>query len=151
MVNVVRRLRDLFSFRHLIHGFLVIEVFFIISQDFFDLTYFFSDWSSISKYEVTNHFIEANNFIDWSKLLQRTDHLRALGGLLYTQYKITLLIAAILLFLSRVGALVLTLSIDSTNKNTLIINSINNSNNSQTIKRQDANHQVRRQPNLLFY
>ena len=113
MVNMSRSLLDIFSFRHLILGFLLLEVLFLTSQDFFDLSYFFSQLT-IGGNAAQNSaealpFVEANSFIDWSKLLQRTDHLRSLGGILYTEYKITLILAAILLFLSRVGAISVTL------------------------------------------
>ena len=39
-VHVSRRLRDLFSFRYLVFGFLVLEVFFLLSQNFFELSAF---------------------------------------------------------------------------------------------------------------
>jgi len=54
-------------------------------------------------------FTEANSYINWSKLLQRTDQLRAIGGVLYTEYKVSVILASLLLFLSIVGALALTL------------------------------------------
>lgn len=54
-------------------------------------------------------FTEANSYMNWSKLLQRTDQLRAIGGILYTEYKVSVILASLLLFLSIVGALALTL------------------------------------------
>lgn len=138
-VNVARRLRDLFSFRHVVLGFVVLEVLFLRSQDFFDLTAFFS---SISGLTDTSSFIEANNYLDWSKLLQRTDLLRALGGLLYTEYKITIILGSLLLFLSRVGALAITLFLSST-KGLFKVQEV------PVRKRQDANSQARRHPVLL--
>jgi NADH:ubiquinone oxidoreductase subunit 6 (subunit J) len=60
-VNVTRRLRDLFSFRHVILGFLLLEVLFLVSQDFFDVTSFLYSISDISD---SSSFIEANNYLD---------------------------------------------------------------------------------------
>jgi hypothetical protein len=82
-----------------------------------------------------SHFIEANQYIDWSKLIYRTDQLRALGGILYTEYKVTIILASLLLFLSRVGALAVTLFFP---KNQFSVEEINSR------KRQDANNQARR-------
>jgi NADH:ubiquinone oxidoreductase subunit 6 (subunit J) len=64
----------------------------------------------------TTFFTEANMYLDWSKLIQRTDQLRALGGILYTEYKVSVILASILLFLSMVGALALTLFFPSSKK-----------------------------------
>jgi len=64
----------------------------------------------------TTFFTEANMYLDWSKLIQRTDQLRALGGVLYTEYKVSVILASILLFLSMVGALALTLFFPSSKK-----------------------------------
>jgi len=138
-VNVAMRLRELFSFRHIILGFLLLEVLFLANQDFFDLTAFIPPVSDLTQ---TSSFIEGNNYLDWSKLLQRTDHLRALGGLLYTEYKITIILASLLLFLSRVGALAVTLFL-STSTATFKVKEF------PARKFQDANHQVRRHPVLL--
>ena len=64
----------------------------------------------------TTFFTEANMYLDWSKLIQRTDQLRAIGGVLYTEYKVSVILASILLFLSMVGALALTLFFPSSKK-----------------------------------
>ena len=140
--NVAIRFWDLFSFRHIILGFLLLEVLFLVSQDFFSVTSFLY---SISDSIETSSFVEANNYLDWSKLLQRTDHLRALGGLLYTEYKVTVILASLLLFLSMVGALAITLflSAHSSDKGLFSIQEV------PTRKRQDANQQARRHPVLL--
>lgn len=59
-VHVSRRLRDLFSYRHIILGFLLAEVLFLTSQSFFDLQYFFTLSNSTSSAFLT----EANGFFD---------------------------------------------------------------------------------------
>lgn len=141
-VHVSRRLRDLFSYRHIILGFLIFEVFLLISQNFFDLRYFFR---LSNDQQSTSFLTEANGFFDWSKVLHRTDHLRALGGILYTEYKSSILLAAILLFLARVGALAVSLSLssDSLTKGRFFVDYF------PDIKRQDANYQTMRHPSLV--
>lgn len=142
-VNVSRRLRDLFAVRHVVLGFLLLEVLFLISLEFFDLGAFIYSESLTSKTEATALFFydEANSYLDWSKVIQRTDHLRALGGLLYTEYKVTIILASLLLFVSRVGALAVTLFFPKKN---FMIEDLT------TRKRQDANIQARRHPNFLY-
>ena len=61
MVNVSRQFRDIFAFRHLVLGFLIIEVLFLMGQEFFDLTSFFS---VISFEKTTTVFQEANGYLD---------------------------------------------------------------------------------------
>ncbi len=59
-VHVSRRLRDLFSYRHIILGFFIVEVLFLTSQNFFDLQYFFALPTSTN----SNFLTEANGFFD---------------------------------------------------------------------------------------
>ncbi len=136
-VNISRRFRDLFSFRHRVLAFLFLEILFLVSQNFFDLTAFLYPVSGL---EDVSTFTEANNYLDWSKLLQRTDHLRALGGLLYTEYKVTIILASLLLFLSRVGALAVTLFLPSSTSTGFKVQEV------PVRKRQDANYQASRHP-----
>jgi len=138
MVNVSRRRRDLFTFRHVALGFLLLEVLFLVSCDFFDLGSFLSSQDGNTS---VYYLFESNSYLDWSKLIQRTDHLRALGGLLYTEYKVTIILASLLLFLSRVGALAVTLFFP---KNQFTVDEMT------ARKRQDANIQARRHPKFLF-
>lgn len=134
-VNVATRLGDLFAFRHLILLCLILQVLFFISSQFFDL----SGFRSISDSGLP-YLIEANQYRDWSKLIYRTDQLRALGGILYTEYKVTIILASLLLFLSRVGALAVTLFFP---KNQFSVEEIN------SMKRQDANNQAMRHPSFV--
>ncbi len=135
MVNVATRFGDLFAFRHLIRLCLIVQILFFISSQFFDLNGFISAIISNSSY-----FIEANQYMDWSKLIYRPDQLRALGSILYTEYKVTVILASLLLFLSRVGALAVTLFFP---KNQFSVEEINSR------KRQDANNQTRRHPSFV--
>ena len=134
-INVANRFKDLFIFRYIILIFFCIEIFFLISQNFFDLTSF----RSIEFFKLNSFFIftEGNEYFDWSKLIQPTDQLRSLGGLLYNEYKITVIIASLLLFLSMVGALAITRFFpEKTFKRHSYFN----------IKMQDPNIQTRRHP-----
>lgn len=130
MVNVAERFRDLFSYRSLILAFLLLEILLLSGEDLFDLSLFFS----LPEADKLNTLaVETNLYVDYGRILQRTDQLRALGGVLFTEYKVTILLAAILLFLSMVAAIVLSMEGEAV----------------RTIKEQDANHQALRHPSLL--
>jgi len=133
IVNVVVRLRDLFAFRHLILICLIAQILFFISGQHFDLVGFFA-FKNDQRYA---YLIEGNQYMNWSKLIYRSDQLRSLGGILYTEYKITVILASLLLFLSMIGALAVTLFFP---KNQFSEEEIN------SIKRQDANNQAMRNP-----
>jgi NADH:ubiquinone oxidoreductase subunit 6 (subunit J) len=125
-LSVAQRFKDLFSYRSWILSLFALEVFFFLSQGFFDLTPFFfifqEDWIIF--------FQESNLAVNFGTLLQRTDHLRGIGGVLFTEYKFSLILAALLLLLSMIGSIVMTLdSVSFT-----------------TIKVQNANIQSLRQP-----
>jgi NADH:ubiquinone oxidoreductase subunit 6 (subunit J) len=129
MVNVSERFRDLFSFRNIIISFLLLEVLLLTGEDFFELP-------SAFNFDSLNNFLffrEANLYVDYSKLLQHPDHLRGIGGVLFTEYKLSVLLAALLLFLSMIGSIVVTMETSSL----------------KTIKAQDPNHQALRHPSLL--
>lgn len=70
-IHVARRLRDLFSYRYLVLGFLILEVLLLLSQNFFDLQYFFSLPIGINELEIkentsrfTASLTETNSFFD---------------------------------------------------------------------------------------
>jgi NADH-quinone oxidoreductase subunit J len=131
-VNITTSLTDLFSFRHIILFGLFRQILFFITSIFFDLSQFVSLITDKSAY-----LVEANQYRDWSKLISRPDQLRALGAILYTEYKVTIILASLLLFLSRVGALAVTLFFP---KNQFSLDEINSR------KLQDVNNQVMRHP-----
>jgi hypothetical protein len=72
-------------------------------------------------------------YVDYSKLLQETDQLRAIGGVFFRDYKVAVILGSLLLFVSMVGSIVLTM--DPTKQNTL--------------KGQDANIQALRNPAFM--
>ena len=80
----------------------------IINEVFFNLRFFVTD--DVLNFAQTNAvFTESNAHLNWASLIQRTDQIRAIGGILYTEYKTSVILASLLLFLSIVGALSLTL------------------------------------------
>jgi len=136
-VNVTRRLRDLLAPRHLVVGVLLLEVLLLTSADVFDLAPFITAEAPAR--------VEGNVRTDWSTLLHRTDPLRALGGLLFTEYATTLLLAALLLTLARVGAIGLSILPNPLPKSDITGISVSAH---PVLKTQDPNHQARRHPGL---
>ena len=90
---------------------------------------------------INSVFIESNSYLNWSTIIQRTDQIRAIGGILYTEYKASVILASLLLFLSMVGALSLTLYFPSKNFY---------KNNTTSLKIQDPNNQTRRYARLVL-
>ena len=82
----------------------------------------------------TQEFQQSNLYVNYSMLIHMSDQLRGLGALLFTEYKLTLIITGILLFLAIVGAIVLSLDISRIS----------------AIKTQDANNQAIRNPSIAF-
>ena len=115
MVNITQSLYN----SYLIHYSLVLSFFLfallIVSETLFNLRFIINS-TLLSNLPENPIFTESNIYINWSKLIQRTDQLRAIGGILYTEYKVSVILASILLFLSRVGALALTLFFPSSKK-----------------------------------
>lgn len=112
----------------------------IINENFFNLHFFIND--IIFNYtRINSVFIESNSYLNWSTIIQRTDQIRAIGGILYTEYKASVILASLLLFLSMVGALSLTLYFPSKNFY---------KNNTTSLKIQDPNNQTRRYARLVL-
>ena len=115
-VNITQSLYN----SYIIH-YSIILCFFLValllaSETLFNLRFIIT--SNLLKHNILDNvfFRESNIYLDWSKLIQRTDQLHAIGGILYTEYKVSVILASILLFLSRVGALALTLFFPSSKK-----------------------------------
>lgn len=129
-LNVTQKFQDLFAYRSWILVLLAVEFFFILSQGLVDIVPLFSLFEEES---ASVFFRESNLYTNFGTLLQRTDHLSGIGGVLFTEYKFALILASILLLLSMIGSIVMTLdSVSFT-----------------TIKVQNANLQSLRQPILL--
>ena len=115
MVNITQSLYN----SYFIHYSLVLSFFLfallIMSETLFNLRFIINS-TLLSNLSENPTFTESNIHTNWSKLIQRTDQLRAIGGILYTEYKVSVILASILLFLSRVGALALTLFFPSSKK-----------------------------------
>lgn len=133
-----RRFRDLFSYRYLVVGLLFLQSLLLLNQDAFDLPRNIMDSTS-----TRENLRERNGTVNWASLIHRTDTLRAFGGVLYTEYRTSLFLAALLLFLSRVGAIAVTLVIfsDPTSEDEETTGK-----EYQTRKRQNRNFQRRRHP-----
>ena len=126
MVSSSERFSDLFSFKNIILLFLVFEVLFFANENIWDITPLVENLNLWN-----NNIIETNLYTDYSKLLNNVGQLRALGGLLFTQYALAIILISILLFISMFGAIVVTLP----------------SNAHVIIKQQDATLQGFRNPN----
>lgn len=131
MINTSERFRDLFSFRNLILGFLVLEVLFFSFEEFWDLS---SLIKNNSLELLATNLSEVNLYTDYSKLLYQTGQLRALGGVLFTDYIVSIILISILLFISMFGSIVMTLETHAY----------------KIIKEQDANIQGLRNPNMTI-
>jgi hypothetical protein len=81
---------------------------------------------------LSNSLVEINLYTDYSKLLYQTGQLRALGGILFTDYILSIILISILLFLSMFGSIVMTLETHAY----------------KIIKEQDANIQGLRHPSM---
>ena len=104
--SVAQRFRDLFSYRSWILAFFALEFLFFFSQNAFDL---FPLIALTEEQLGLSAFREVNLGVDYSTLIQKTDHLRGFGGVLFTEYKLAILLAALLLLLSMIGSIVMTL------------------------------------------
>ncbi len=128
IINVVDRFRDLFSFKNLFLGFLLLEVLLFLNEGFFDLI----PVLMVSEENFFDALAETNLYISQNKFLSRNDQLWAIGGVLFTEYGTSVMLAALLLFLSMVGSIVMTL-----NSNAVLV-----------VKAQDANSQALRNPGM---
>ena len=97
-------------------------------------------WGTTDVTSFEAYLIESNQYINWAQLIYRTDQLRSLGAILYTEYRVSVILASLLLFVSRVGALAVTLFFP---KNQFSIEEIN------SIKRQEPNNQAIRNPKFM--
>ena len=130
IANVAERFSDLFTFKNIILSVLLLEFLFFVNEELFNITSL--TFSNTFENDII-FFKESNLYTDYSKLLQKTDHLRGLGNILYTDYKFTVIIAAFLLLLSMIGAIVVTLDTASL----------------MTLKGQNATHQSLKNSNLV--
>jgi len=127
MVNISERFRDLFNYRNLILPSLLVELLLLEQADIFHgLSTFYDIYSN----KDSINFVETNLYVDYSKILIKTDLLSALGMALFRYEKVGILLASLLLFVSMVGSILLTMD-------SKVIS---------TVKHQDANLQALRNP-----
>lgn len=100
MVNVIQKynFKDIYSFRHFIGFFFFFEILYLLHQNFTSLDF-------QKDVTISFHLLEKNLYVDYANLLQRSTHLRGFGILLYTEYKLALLLATFLLLLAMIGSI----------------------------------------------
>ena len=133
IVNTSTSFQELFSARSLIIPFVLFLVLTSVADEYLSAMPARNFLSKAGSFEA-QEFQHSNLYVNYSVLIHISDQLRGLGALLFTEYKLTLIITGVLLFLAIVGAIVL--SLDSS-----IISAI---------KTQDANNQAMRNPTIAF-
>jgi len=127
MVNISERFRDLFNYKNLILPSLLIELLLLEQADVFTgISSIYTIY--LSGQETLPFLTETNLYVDYSKIIVQTDLLSALGMALFRYEKVGILLAALLLFVSMVGSIVLTMDSKAI----------------QEIKQQDSNLQALR-------
>ena len=127
MVNISERFRDLFNYKNLILPSLLVELLLLEQADVFNgISSIYNVY--LSGQEVLPFLTETNLHVDYSKIIVQTDLLSALGMALFRYEKVGILLAALLLFVSMVGSIVLTMDSKAI----------------QEIKQQDSNLQALR-------
>lgn len=94
--NINQKLRDFFSYKLIIIFLILINFLVFINQDFIFL---FSDNENI---------IYLNSYLDYSKILKYENHLEVIGKALFSEYLIQFLLCGFILFISMIGAIVVT-------------------------------------------
>jgi NADH:ubiquinone oxidoreductase subunit 6 (subunit J) len=127
MVNISERFRDLFNYKNLILPSLLVELLLLEQADVFNgISSIYNVY--LSGQEILPFLTETNLHVDYSKIIVQTDLLSALGMALFRYEKVGILLAALLLFVSMVGSIVLTMDSKAI----------------QEIKQQDSNLQALR-------
>ena len=127
MVNSSERFSDLLSFKNLILLFLVLEVLVFSTEELWEITPLLTNLNYLDL-----NLVEINLYTDYSRVLNHVGQLRALGGILFTQYILGIILISILLFISMFGSIVMTLQ----------------SSHQVVVKQQDATLQGFRNPNI---
>jgi NADH-quinone oxidoreductase subunit J len=106
VVNTSQKIKDFFSYRNLITGLILIFLLIFINEDTLSLNYLFD----INNINALNDTIKGlDEYINYSKILKHQSHLQILGTVLYRDYIIPFLLCGFILFISMVGAIVVTL------------------------------------------
>ena len=113
-INDTDKFSDIFSLRYGAVALIYIQIF---SAFYFELgnpLFFFSEVSS-----DLSTFVESNFFIDYSKTLRPVLHLKALGFVIFSGFKLSVVLIALLLFLCMIGAILLAFPNKPLTKNNL--------------------------------
>jgi len=115
-------IKDALSFRTILFTICAIEIAWIyLYQKNSLLSASFGDYDMIS---------EANSYVNYSQYIQRISHLKIFGVLIFTEYKVSLILATLLLLLAMIGSIALLLE------------------DTHRIKNQNPNLQALKLPNL---
>jgi NADH-quinone oxidoreductase subunit J len=104
IISFLQRFKDLFSFRYLIILFLFSE---IIMTLLMENAIILSSYNQLAQNKIL--LSESNLFTNYSELIQEIDQLRGIGGVLFSEYKLGIILAALLLFISMVASILLTM------------------------------------------
>jgi NADH:ubiquinone oxidoreductase subunit 6 (subunit J) len=107
-LSIAQRFNNLFYYRSWIIFLFVLEILFFSMPDQIDISPLIL---KMEKHEISLSFLkEINLYVDYSLLLQKTEHLYGFGSVLFTENKLAIILAALLLLLSMVGSIVMTLT-----------------------------------------
>lgn len=101
-INDTDKFSDIFSLRYGAVALIYIQIFSGFYFEFGTPLFFFSEVSP----DFLN-FMESNFFIDYSKTLSPVLNLKALGFVVFTSFKLSVVLIAILLFVCMIGAILL--------------------------------------------
>lgn len=97
IANVSQKIQDFFSYRSIIAILLLLNLLLFIQEDYIYLSYSFFE----------NIFLQT--FVDYSKILKTETHLEIIGKALFKEFLIPFLFCGFILFISMVGAIVVTI------------------------------------------
>jgi NADH-quinone oxidoreductase subunit J len=99
VINTAQKLKDFFSYRNLITVLVLILVLMTVNDDVINL----------SAFNINEVVIGADEYTNYSKILEYKSHLQVLGIAIYDQYTMPFLLCGFILFIAMVGAIVVTL------------------------------------------
>jgi NADH-quinone oxidoreductase subunit J len=106
IISFLQRFRDLFSFRYIVILFLMIEILMTLLMENAMLL---SSYYQLSETKIL--FAESNLLTNYSEIIQEIDQLRGIGGVLFSEYKLGIILAALLLFISMIASILLTMEV----------------------------------------
>jgi NADH-quinone oxidoreductase subunit J len=99
VINTAQKLKDFFSYRNIITVLVLILILITVNDDIINL----------SAFNINEVVLGADEYTDYSKILDYKSHLQILGIAIYDLYTIPFLLCGFILFIAMVGAIVVTL------------------------------------------